>query len=133
MIKDFLNETELFLKYREEIEYKDEDFENNPYITINLVKNKLNKSYSQNLTDNHKFNITINNIKLNDTNISNEHKKFLQKTNQNIISEYIKKKINEPFRINNLKHYDINLNPKISVIVPAHNCGKYLQNIHRSL
>ena len=133
MIKDFLNETELFLKYREEIEYKDEDFENNPYITINLVKNKLNKSYSQNLTNNHKFNITINNIKLNDTNISNEHKKFLQKTNQNIISEYIKKKINEPFRINNLKHYDINLNPKISVIVPAHNCGKYLQNIHRSL
>ena len=115
-------EKDFFLKYKEEIELKNEEFENSPFITVTTVKNILNKIDSKNL----------NNIE--DTNISQDNKNsILQKTDKNIISDYIKKILKEPFNINNLKKYNIRINPKISVIVPAYNAEKYLQNFHRSI
>ena len=115
-------EKDFFLKYKEEIELKNEEFENSPFITVTTVKNILNKIDSKNLNT------------IEDTNISQENKNsILQKTDKNIISDYIKKILKEPFNINNLKKYNIRINPKISVIVPAYNAEKYLQNFHRSI
>ena len=121
-INDSLIGEKLFLKYKEDIEFKNEEFENNWPITVNTVKNILSK----NSNNNDNINNINNNINLNISNISLE-------TNKQITTRYINKLLNENFDINNLKKYNISKNPKISIIISANNGEKYIKNIHRSI
>ena len=78
-INDSLIGEKLFLKYKEDIEFKNEEFENNFPITVNTVKNILSK----NSNNNDNINNINNNINLNISNISLE-------TNKQITTRYIK-------------------------------------------
>ena len=136
--KETINESKIeknfFLKYKEEIESKNEEFENNLPITVNTIKNILLKNSNNNDDINNNTNNIINILNISNSNISQENKNInSQETKKQDSIRYIKKLLNETFDINNLKKYNMSINPKISVIVTAYNGEKYIKNIHRSI
>ena len=117
------NQLVRFLKYKKEIELKNERFEKYSFITVDIVKNILTE---MKLNNNYKFNNTmiLNNSVINSS---------LHSLDMDKISEYILNLLNEPFSIDNLKNYIFNLNPKISIIITVYNSEKYIPNIQRSI
>ena len=106
--KEPINESKIeknfFLKYKEEIESKNEEFENNLPITVNTIKNILLKNSNNNDDINNNTNNIINILNISNSNISQENKNInSQETKKQDSIRYIKKLLNETFDINNLK------------------------------
>lgn len=133
LLNNTLTENMLFLQYKIDVQIKNQQFEANDFITIEFVKKIMNVNREKKkVINNYIYNKNNDIITLN--NIENNNKSNLKNYDINYkIYKYIYEVIKEPLSIQNLKKFNISFNPKISVIIPAHNCEKYLKNIQRSI
>lgn len=129
LLNNTLTENILFLEYKKEVQTKDEQFEKNDFITVEFIK-KIIDIKKKKVINNSTYNKNNDNITSND--IENKNNLYNYDTNYKIY-KYIYEVIKEPLSIQNLKKFNISFNPKISVIIPSHNCEEYLKNIQRSI